>query len=129
MGKVVHTTRGREDTLKWKVRVPGQLPKGPSVTKKSSPQTAPDGQGGNAAAEAAQALELAGLSFEQALADLEDIVSRMESGSLSLEDSLTAYKRGVALVARCRDQLGAARQQVRILEGDLLKPFDLDQDD
>jgi len=61
--------------------------------------------------------------FESALAALEVLVAKMESGDLSLEASLESYKRGVALSKICQDQLSKAEQQVRILEGDLLKPF------
>jgi exodeoxyribonuclease VII small subunit len=67
--------------------------------------------------------------FEQALSELEKIVHQMENGSLSLEQSLASYKRGVALVASCRDSLNSARQQVKILEGDLMKPFDFERED
>jgi exodeoxyribonuclease VII small subunit len=67
--------------------------------------------------------------FEQALSELERIVHQMENGSLSLEQSLASYKRGVTLVASCRDSLNSARQQVKILEGDLMKPFDFERED
>ncbi len=67
--------------------------------------------------------------FEQALSELERIVHQMENGSLSLEQSLASYGRGVALVASCRDSLNSARQQVKILEGDLMKPFDFERED
>jgi exodeoxyribonuclease VII small subunit len=67
--------------------------------------------------------------FEQALSELERIVHQMENGSLSLEQSLASYKRGVALVASCRDSLNTARQQVKILEGDRMKPFDFERED
>jgi exodeoxyribonuclease VII small subunit len=50
----------------------------------------------------------------------------MESGSLSLEASVQAYQRGAQLVAFCRDNLAQVRQQVKVLEGDLLKPFEPD---
>lgn len=66
------------------------------------------------------------LPFERAVVELESIVQRMESGSLTLEESLAAYRRGAALVARCRAALSDAQQQVRILEGELLKPFAAD---
>ena len=69
------------------------------------------------------------LPFEQALSELERIVHQMENGSLSLEQSLASYKRGVALVASCRDSLNSARQQVKILEGDLMKPFEFERED
>lgn len=63
-------------------------------------------------------------SFERALGELEQIVQRMESGSLSLEESLGAYRRGASLVAWCRRSLADVQQQVRILEADLLEPFE-----
>lgn len=61
--------------------------------------------------------------FESALTELEGLVARMESGQLPLEESLAAYKRGVALTAFCQEKLSAAEQQVKALEGDKLKPF------
>ena len=63
------------------------------------------------------------LSFEQALAELEKIVSRMESGDLSLEQSLAAHKRGLELARFCQQRLETAQQQVKVLEGDILKPL------
>lgn len=65
-------------------------------------------------------------SFEDAIGELESIVQRMESGALSLEDSLAAYRRGAELASFCRKALSAVEQQVRVLEGDLLRPFDAD---
>ncbi len=62
-------------------------------------------------------------SFEKALAELETIVSRMEDGGLSLEQSLAAHKRGLELAKLCRERLEAAQQQVRVLEGEVLKPL------
>lgn len=63
-------------------------------------------------------------SFEAALSELEDLVQRMEAGSLTLEQSMAAYRRGAELVRHCRESLAAVQQQVRVLEGDLLKPFE-----
>jgi exodeoxyribonuclease VII small subunit len=63
-------------------------------------------------------------SFESALQELEALVQRMESGDLTLEDSLVAYRRGAQLVGFCRESLAHVQQQVRVLEGDLLRPFD-----
>lgn len=65
-------------------------------------------------------------SFEEAIGELETLVQRMESGSLSLEDSLAAYRRGAALAAFCRTSLATVEQQVRLLEGELLRPFEPD---
>ena len=63
-------------------------------------------------------------SFEDAMSELETLVGRMEGGRLPLEESLAAYQRGVVLVKYCRDALGLVAQRVRILEADLLQPFD-----
>jgi exodeoxyribonuclease VII small subunit len=63
------------------------------------------------------------LSFEKALAELEKIVSRMETGDLSLEQSLATHKRGLELARFCQQQLEAAQQQVKVLEGEVLKPL------
>ncbi|MDD2928837.1 MAG: exodeoxyribonuclease VII small subunit [Sideroxydans sp.] len=62
-------------------------------------------------------------SFETAMADLEQLVADMESGKLSLEDSLAAYKRGAELMSYCRTRLEEAQQQVRVLEEGVLKDF------
>ena len=56
--------------------------------------------------------DIATLSFEQALAELEQIVGRLESGQAPLEESLEIYKRGSALKAHCEAKLNAARLQV-----------------
>ncbi|KWF97707.1 exodeoxyribonuclease VII small subunit [Burkholderia diffusa] len=62
-------------------------------------------------------------NYEMALAELETLVARMEGGALSLEDSLTAYRRGATLVAFCQQQLEKVEQQVRVLDGATLKPL------
>ncbi|PTS88088.1 MULTISPECIES: exodeoxyribonuclease VII small subunit [unclassified Caulobacter] len=56
--------------------------------------------------------DLAGLSFEQALAELETIVSRLESGQAPLEQSIDLYERGAILKAHCEKKLEAARLKV-----------------
>lgn len=63
------------------------------------------------------------LSFEAALAELEQVVADLEAGKLSLEDALAAYQRGAELLQQCRGRLEDAQQQVRILEDDMLKNF------
>ena len=68
-------------------------------------------------------------SFEVAMTELEALVARMEGGRLPLEESLAAYQRGVVLVKFCRDALGQVAQRVRILEADLLQPFEAVADD
>jgi exodeoxyribonuclease VII small subunit len=68
--------------------------------------------------------DAAKLNFEQALAELEKIVARMESGELSLEDSLATHKRGLELARFCQQKLEAAQSQVKVLEGEVLKPLE-----
>ena len=61
-------------------------------------------------------------SFEDAMGELEELVAQMESGELPLEASVAAYKRGAELVRFCGAQLERVDQQVKMLEGDVLKP-------
>ena len=68
-------------------------------------------------------------SFEAALAELEAIVGRMETGELPLSESLAAYKRGAALLAFCQAALKDAQQQVQVLEKGMLQPFAPDEGD
>ncbi len=50
--------------------------------------------------------------FEKSLAQLEEIVSKMEQGELSLEQSLSAFEDGVKLTRACQDTLKQAEQRV-----------------
>jgi exodeoxyribonuclease VII small subunit len=54
-------------------------------------------------------------SFEQSLTELESIVDALERGDMTLEESLSAFERGVALTRTCQKALDAAEQRVRIL--------------
>jgi exodeoxyribonuclease VII small subunit len=58
---------------------------------------------------------LSSIPFEQALADLEQVVDQMESGDLSLEASLSAFERGIGLTRQCQQRLREAEQQVQML--------------
>jgi exodeoxyribonuclease VII small subunit len=62
-------------------------------------------------------------SFEEAMAELAQLVSQMEAGQLPLEASVAAYQRGSELVKYCAAQLDKVENQVKVLEGDMLKPF------
>lgn len=68
-------------------------------------------------------------TFESALGELESIVTRMEDGQMSLEQSLNAYKRGAELLKFCQAQLADAQQQVKVLEAGTLKNLAGDDDD
>ena len=62
--------------------------------------------------------------FETALAQLEALVAQMENGTLALDQSLAAYEKGVELARICQQRLDAAEQQVKVLQGNLLRPLD-----
>lgn len=70
------------------------------------------------------------VDFEQALTELEALVSKMEAGDLSLEESLKAFEEGVRLTRECQTQLAAAEQRVQKLveEGGKLKSVDFEED-
>jgi exodeoxyribonuclease VII small subunit len=53
--------------------------------------------------------------FEQSLEELEQLVQKMETGELSLEQSLSAYERGVGLYRQCQQALQQAELRVRLL--------------
>jgi exodeoxyribonuclease VII small subunit len=63
-------------------------------------------------------------TFEQALDELDVLVRRMESGELSLDESIAAYRRGAELARLCQARLAQAEQEIKQLEGDMLKPLD-----
>lgn len=52
------------------------------------------------------------LSFETAMAELETIVRDLETGKTSLEDSITAYERGIALKNHCEGKLREAQSRI-----------------
>ena len=54
-------------------------------------------------------------NFEHSLEELEQLVERMETGELSLEESLAAYERGVGLYRTCHQALEEAELRVRLL--------------
>ena len=58
------------------------------------------------------AAEIAKLSFEDALKELEEIVRALESGKGKLEDSIKSYERGAALKAHCERKLSEAQARI-----------------
>lgn len=56
--------------------------------------------------------DIASLSFEKALAELEEIVQKLESGQAALEDSIALYERGAALKAHCEKTLKSAQEKI-----------------
>jgi exodeoxyribonuclease VII small subunit len=55
------------------------------------------------------------MSFEEAIAELENIVDKLEKGQLSLDESLLLFEKGIKLVRECNDKLKNARQKVEKL--------------
>jgi exodeoxyribonuclease VII small subunit len=66
---------------------------------------------------AAKAVAVSALSFEDALAELEQIVRGLESGQQKLEDAITAYERGAALRQHCEAKLAEAEARVAAIVG------------
>jgi len=59
---------------------------------------------------------IAKLDFEQGLKLLEELVEKVESGTLPLEKAVASYERGVALVERLRNLLSGAEERLKVLE-------------
>ncbi|MDB6063724.1 MAG: exodeoxyribonuclease small subunit [Verrucomicrobiaceae bacterium] len=59
-----------------------------------------------------------GPNFETALSDLEALVTAMESGEMSLEESLEAFELGIRLTRECQQALTLAEQKVQVLLSD-----------
>jgi exodeoxyribonuclease VII small subunit len=57
--------------------------------------------------------DVAGLGYEQARDELAEVVRKLESGGLSLDDAVALWERGEALARRCEDQLAGARERVQ----------------
>lgn len=72
------------------------------------------------------------INFESSLEQLEALVTQMENGDLSLEESLKAFETGISLTRECQTMLEQAEQKVQLLseqQGKLsAQPFNLDRD-
>lgn len=62
-------------------------------------------------------------TYEAALSELEQLVGQLESGQMPLDQLLSGYQRGAALLAYCRDKLKAVEDQIQVLDGGQLKPW------
>ena len=73
------------------------------------------------------------ISFEEAMTRLEGEVKKLESGNMSLDDSITAFEEAVKLIGVCNKQLENAERRVRMLtegiDGSITDgPFDIDDE-
>jgi len=66
------------------------------------------------------------LTFEQAFAELEETVRKLEAGGLALEESLALFERGQALAARCGAQLDEAELKIKQLTPAGTVPLELE---
>ncbi len=62
-------------------------------------------------------------SYEAAQTELEQLVARLESGDMPLEQLLTGYQRGAELLKYCRDKLQAVEEQIKVLDAGTLKTW------
>jgi exodeoxyribonuclease VII small subunit len=62
-------------------------------------------------------------TYEAAMGELEQLVGRLESGELPLEQLLSGYQRGASLLQFCRDKLQAVEEQIKVLDDGVLKPW------
>lgn len=62
-------------------------------------------------------------TYEAGLQELEGLVAGLESGHLPLDQLLTAYQRGAQILAFCRSRLEEVENQVKVLDGNELKPW------
>jgi exodeoxyribonuclease VII small subunit len=60
-------------------------------------------------------------SYEDAMQELETLVRRLESGEMPLDQLLTGYQRGAALLQFCRDKLQSVEDQIKVLDEGTLK--------
>ena len=58
------------------------------------------------------------MTFESAMARLEEIVNQLDGGKATLDDSLKLYEEGIALVRLCSDRLDKAEQKIKIIRRD-----------
>ena len=76
-----------------------------------------------AKAPATSATEAIPASYEAALQELEQLVARLESGDMPLEQLLGGYQRGAQLLQFCRDKLQAVEKQISVLDAGTLKTW------
>ncbi|MDO9526812.1 MAG: exodeoxyribonuclease VII small subunit [Gemmobacter sp.] len=59
--------------------------------------------------------DISAMTFESAMAELEEVVRKLESGNVALDDSIALYERGAALKSHCDAKLRAAEEKVEMI--------------
>ncbi len=67
------------------------------------------------------------LSFEQAIKSLTEIVSKIETGEIALQDSLEQYEKGMSLIKHCRDVLAKAEKRIEKISASETKQTGTDE--
>ena len=62
-------------------------------------------------------------NYEAAQIELEQLVAKLESGDMALEQLLVGYQRGAELLKYCREKLTAVEEQIKVLDAGALKPW------
>jgi exodeoxyribonuclease VII small subunit len=70
---------------------------------------------------AAASPEVSQLTYEEAVTELDSLISRLDAGQLPLEALLSQYQRGAELLQHCRTQLEAVEAQIKVVEGQQLR--------
>ncbi len=79
-------------------------------------KTSGEATGENGIVEAGSAQKEGGQSLEAALAQLDEIMERLEQNDISLEDSFRLYQQGMQLVKQCNDSIDRVEKQLLVLE-------------
>ncbi|MDI9335703.1 MAG: exodeoxyribonuclease VII small subunit [Gammaproteobacteria bacterium] len=66
------------------------------------------------------------LPYEQAMLELESIISKMEDGHLPMDDMLNAYKRAAELLSYCKSKVVRLEEQVKMIDSTILPTWDDD---
>ena len=72
---------------------------------------------------AAASPDVSQLTYEEAVNELDALIARLDAGQLPLETLLTHYQRGAELLQHCRHQLEAVEAQIKVVEGQQLRPW------
>lgn len=91
------------------------------MPKATVPKPAPDAIPTDSDSDSLSSLQ--GLSYEAALQELEQLVARIESGNMPLDQMLTGYQRGAQLLALCRSRLETVQNQIQVLDDGVLQPW------
>ncbi|MBM7646318.1 exodeoxyribonuclease VII small subunit [Scopulibacillus daqui] len=70
------------------------------------------------------------LSFEEAMANLEEIVKRLEENDVPLEEAIDLFQQGVSLSKQCHQRLQKVEEKMdQIIEADEIRPFKIQEED